>query len=266
MGPEAPDFPDEQFESLLAACDDALAVGDSKLSLDAIRSTGGTEQKRLRKALAFVQQLRRLWKPADANDGPARELGRFQIRRELGRGGHGVVYLAFDPRLGREVALKVPRDDLLFTPALRERFRTEARAAAGLDHPNIVSVFETGEVGTTLYIASAYCPGPALDEWLRAQKEPVPPRWAAEVLLALADAVQHAHARGVLHRDLKPANVLLSVDSGQWAVGSKGEDASPSSLSTAYCPLPTPTPKVSDFGLAKLDTDSDNRHQTRTGV
>src|SRR5205823_999856 len=159
----------------------------------------------------------------------------------------------------REVALKVPRDDLLLTPELRDRFRTEARAAAVLDHPNIVPVFEAGEVGATLYIASAYCPGPALDQWLRNQDEPVSARWAASLLLALADAVQHAHDRGVLHRDLKPANILLAVGSGQWAVGSKGKDVHPSSLPTAHSPLPTPTPKVTDFGLAKLDLAAGGR-------
>jgi serine/threonine protein kinase/WD40 repeat protein len=261
MGAEAHEFPDEELESLLAACDDALAKGDSKSSFDALRTTEGPEQRKLRKKLACVRMLRRLWKPADAPPPP--ELGRFQIRRELGRGGHGVVYLAFDPRLDREVALKVPRGDLLLTAALRERFRTEARAAAGLDHPNIVPVFETGEVGTTVYIASAFCPGPALDDWLRKRKEPVPPRWAAEVLLALADALQHAHDRGVLHRDLKPANVLLLIQSADSPIPGAVPAPIPAlgTLNAEVC-----TPKITDFGLAKLDSDSGAREQTRSGV
>jgi serine/threonine protein kinase len=86
-------------------------------------------------------------------------LGRFPVRRALGRGAFGVVYLAYDPRLGREVALKVPRADVLWTPELRRRFVGEARAAAALDHPNLAEVYEPGEVGPDCLIASAYCPG-----------------------------------------------------------------------------------------------------------
>src|SRR5262245_14895477 len=91
-------------------------------------------------------------RPAPAEPPPAR-LGRFEVVRELGRGGCGVVYLAHDPQLGREVALKVPWGQALATPALRARFRTEARAAASLEHPNLVPVFEAGEVDGVCYIA-----------------------------------------------------------------------------------------------------------------
>src|SRR5206468_2374158 len=107
----------------------------------------------------------------------------------------------------------------------RDRFLREARTAAGLDHPHIVPVFEAGEVGVVCYIASAYCPGPTLAEWLRQRTEPVPFRAAAELLATLADAVQYAHHNGVIHRDLKPANVLLMEDG---------------------------TPRITDFGLARL--------------
>src|SRR5262245_36510159 len=87
-------------------------------------------------------------------------LGRFQLLHELGRGGMGVVFLALDPRLGRRVALKVPHPQGLAHPDLRARFLREAQAAAGLDHPNVVPVYEAGEAGPICYIASAYCPGP----------------------------------------------------------------------------------------------------------
>src|SRR5262249_55469377 len=95
---------------------------------------------------------------------PVTHLGRFRIRRELGRGGFGIVYLADDPRLGRAVALKVPLPDALLDSKLRERFLREARAAAGLDHPNLVPIYEAGEVGPICYIATAYCPGTNLAE------------------------------------------------------------------------------------------------------
>src|SRR5207302_6469474 len=74
-------------------------------------------------------------------------IGRFEIRRELGQGGFGVVFLAFDPQLGREVALKIPRAEAFLTAELRSRFQYEARIAAGLDHPHIVPVYDAGEVG-----------------------------------------------------------------------------------------------------------------------
>ena len=137
-------------------------------------------------------------------------LGRFEIIGILGQGGFGIVYLARDPTLGREVALKVPRPEVLITPEVRRRFLREARAAGGLDHPNIVSVYEVGEAGPVCYIASACCVGPTLSAWLKARTEPMPPRLAALLVAALSDAVQHAHDRGVLHRDIKPSNVILT--------------------------------------------------------
>jgi serine/threonine protein kinase/tetratricopeptide (TPR) repeat protein len=268
MEPDAADPRDEDLAAILAACDDALARGDRRSSLDTIRAAEGKDQERLRKKLACVQLLRRLWAKTSGGESLPAELGRFQIRRELGRGGYGVVYLAFDPKLGREVALKVPRDDVLLTSALRDRFQTEARAAAVLDHPNIVPVFEAGEVGSTLYIASAYCPGPALEEWLRTQKEPVPVRWAAEVLLALADAAQHAHDRGVLHRDLKPSNVLLQIADLRLKIDSP--EPSAASSQSPITNRQSPIPKVTDFGLAKLGPvfapTAEGPAHTRSGV
>src|SRR5262249_51866924 len=136
--------------------------------------------------------------------------GRFLIRRELGRGAFGIVFLAHDPHLRREVALKVPRAEVLVSPEARQRFLREARAAAGLDHPNVGPGYEAGEGGAVCYIASAYCPGTTLARWLKQRAEPVPAREAAALVAALADGVEHAHSRQVVHRDLKPANVLLA--------------------------------------------------------
>src|SRR5205823_3801961 len=113
---------------------------------------------------------------------PLRQLGRFTIRRELGRGGFGIVFLAYDHKLHRDVALKIPKTEALFTPELRARFRQEARAAAGLDHPNLVPVYDAGEEDSICYIASAYCPGVTLADWLKARTEPVPYRTAARLV------------------------------------------------------------------------------------
>ena len=107
------------------------------------------------------------------------------------------------------MALKVPRAEVLLDPESRRRFVREARAVACLDHPNIVPLYEAGEVGPVCYLASAYCEVPTLAAWLRDRREPVPPRLAAQILAPLADAMHHAHERGILHRDLKPSNILL---------------------------------------------------------
>src|SRR4051794_29267766 len=132
--------------------------------------------------------------PEAPGDTP-RRFGRFRIRKELGRGGFGVVFLVDDPLMGRRAALKVPRLEALSRQELRDRFLLEVRAAARLDHPNVVPVYESGEVGGVCYMVSAYCPGPTLYTWLAGQGEPVAPRLAAAVTAALADAAEHAHGR-----------------------------------------------------------------------
>src|SRR5262249_17850623 len=113
---------------------------------------------RLEGALALLRQLDQVLGGAAAPAGPAASpppasLGRFEVRRELGRGGFGVVFLAHDPQLRREVALKVPHAEALLHPDLRARFLREARAAAGLDHANVVPVYEAAEAGAVCYIA-----------------------------------------------------------------------------------------------------------------
>src|SRR5206468_5887822 len=126
-------------------------------------------------------------------------IGRFELRRQLGKGGCGIVFLAFDPKLHREVALKIPRPELLLSPDARRRLIREALAAAEFDHPNLVPVYETGEIGPVCFIATAFCPGQTLAEWLDKQAYPVPFRQAARLVATIAEAVQHAHDRGVLH-------------------------------------------------------------------
>jgi hypothetical protein len=151
-----------------------------------------------------------------------RDFGPYQLLQEIGRGGMGVVYQAWQPGLKRLVALKVilagdcaSADDL-------DRFQTEARAVASLQHPNIVQIYEVGEHAGRPYLALEYVDGGNLDQQCVAST--LKPDRAAQLVQALARAVQHAHQHGVVHRDLKPANILLTADG---------------------------TPKIADFGLAK---------------
>jgi tetratricopeptide (TPR) repeat protein len=142
-----------------------------------------------------------------------RKLGRFVLKQLLNSGGFGTVYLAEDPERNGPVALKVPHLEILLTPSLRRRFVFEGEAASALEHPHLVQVIEASEVGALCYIASHYVPGTDLASWLRQRKgrgEPVPVNSAARLVATLADAMQHAHDRGVLHCDLKPGNVLLA--------------------------------------------------------
>jgi WD40 repeat protein len=171
-------------------------------------------------------------------------LGDFRLIREVGRGGMGIVYEAEQLSLGRRVALKVIRAGAPATAAERLRFRTEAEAAARLDHPNIVAVYEVGEHAGQPYIAARFVEGGPLSRHLRLFLDD--PRAAARLLAALARALDHAHQRGVLHRDLKPGNVLLSL------TGNSSESTLPPGADVNGV-----VPYVADFGLARLlDQDS----------
>ncbi len=150
-------------------------------------------------------------------------------------------FFARDTELNRHVALKVPRPEAIFTDEMRTRFLREGKAAALLSHPHIVPVFETGRVGHVCYIVSRYIPGITLSQWL-ATHDRVAADLAARLVATLADAVQHAHGKGVVHRDLKPSNVLLE---------SAGHDAT---LTVAELPV---TARVADFGLARTSLDGD---------
>lgn len=153
-----------------------------------------------------------------------RHLGRFQVRRQLGAGAFGAVYLAFDPSLEREVALKVPHAGALQSDTERTWFLREARAAAKLQHPHIVRVYEAGREEGEVYIASEFIAGPTLRDWLQDHRPDS--REAARLCAQLAEALHHAHEAGVVHRDVKPSNVLMDQQDN---------------------------PHVTDFGLAKRD-------------
>jgi serine/threonine-protein kinase len=163
------------------------------------------------------------------------QLEGLEILGMLGRGGMGVVYQARQTQLDRLVAVKMILDGAHAGAGERARFRREAEAVARLQHPGIVEIYQVGEHDGLPYLVLEYVGGGSLAQQL--DGTPLPANRAAALVLALAEAVQHAHARGILHRDLKPANVLLNPDG---------------------------TPKITDFGLAKrLQGD---RGETQAGA
>jgi WD40 repeat protein len=153
----------------------------------------------------------------------AKTLGHFELVEQIGVGSFGSVWRAKDTELDRTVAVKIPLKGQL-DPAEAEQFLCEARAAAQLRHPNIVTVYEVGREGDTIFIVSEYVEGVTLADWLTAKRSSA--REAAELCARVADALHHAHEAGVVHRDLKPSNIILD---------DRGE------------------PHIMDFGLARRE-------------
>ena len=153
----------------------------------------------------------------------SKTIGHFELVEQVGIGQFGSVWKALDTELDRTVAVKVPRKGTL-SPKESEQFLREARAAAQLRHPNIVSVHEVGRSDESVYIVSDFVQGVTLADWLTAQS--LTPQEAARLCVKLADALEHAHGTGIIHRDLKPGNIMITGD---------GE------------------PHIMDFGLAKRD-------------
>ena len=156
------------------------------------------------------------------------ELGDYQLQHVIGRGGMGVVYLAVQANLNRKVAVKMIRSGALASQDEVTRFYTEAKAAAALEHRNIVSIYQFGHLAGHHYFSMELVPGTDLAKKIK--QSPLPPLEAARYVRDVARAIHHAHQRGVLHRDLKPANVLIDLEDQV---------------------------RVTDFGLAKqVDSDS----------
>ena len=140
--------------------------------------------------------------------------GEYSLQRELGRGGMGIVYLARDVQLDRDVAIKVLPMHLASRADLRDRFLREARTAAGLSHPHIVPIHRVSEAGGFVFFVMSYVAGETLGERLR-REGPLPPPDAMRVMREVAWALAYAHGRGIVHRDVKPDNILLEAGTGR---------------------------------------------------
>lgn len=162
-------------------------------------------------------------------------IGDYELQEEIGRGGMGVVYLGRQTNLDREVAVKMISPSRLASEEDIARFNSEATAAAQLEHPGIVPVYEVGQLDGRAFFSMQYIQGPTLAELIA--KGPIDQRQAARIVAMVARAVQHAHTSGVLHRDLKPSNILLDSEN---------------------------RPLVTDFGLAKQIAEDTG--VTRTGA
>ena len=140
--------------------------------------------------------------------------GEYSLQRELGRGGMGVVYLAREVQLDRDVAIKVLPAHLAVQRASRDRFLREARTAAGLSHPHIVPIHRVGETAGFVFFVMAYVPGQTLGERLR-DGGPVSSAEATRIMREVAWALEYAHEHGIVHRDIKPDNILMEQGSGR---------------------------------------------------
>jgi Tol biopolymer transport system component/predicted Ser/Thr protein kinase len=165
-----------------------------------------------------------------------RTIGNYQIREELGRGGMAVVYRAYQQSLNRYVAIKVLPPQLAFDQEFVERFQREARAAAGLRHPNIVVIHDVGQEEGIYYIVMEYLEGRTLKQVIE-QQGPLPPKRAGRIIEQVASALDYAHKRGFVHRDVKPANIFVG----------EGDRVT-----------------LTDFGIAKAGAET--QHLTRTGM
>ena len=168
-----------------------------------------------------------------------KKIGRYEIEREIGRGGMAVVYKAFDPFLNRTVAIKLIKMDA-FSPSsfgnIRERFDREAKALAKLDHPNIIKILDFGEQDSAPFLVMDFIEGPTLKDL----KKPLRVDTAVKVLRPIADALAYIHSQGLLHRDVKPSNIMITKD--QRAI-------------------------LTDFGIVKwLEDQNDQFTLTATGV
>ncbi len=140
-------------------------------------------------------------------------IGRYQVESELGRGTMSIVYKAFDPRIDRYLAVKVLREKFARDVTSRQRFLREARAAGGLGHPNIVTVFDVGQIDGMPFMAMELLDGETLSD--RLERDALPGiREALDICVQLSSALSYAHERGVIHRDIKPANIHFDSSTG----------------------------------------------------
>ena len=172
--------------------------------------------------------------PSAAPLGSGTQVGQYRIESAIGAGGMGVVFRAYDTKLQRPVAIKFLSDDLA-DAAARRRFQREAQMASSLNHPHILTVYDTGEFEGRQYLVTEFVDGGTLKNW--AQQHPRSWEDVAELLTGVADGLATAHQAGILHRDIKPDNILVTA--------------------SGYA-------KLADFGLAKLADASPPADITRT--
>jgi len=167
-----------------------------------------------------------------------RNIGKYELRKRLGAGGMGAVFLATDTRTKRSVALKVLPKDKAANQTLVKRFQSEAHAAANLEHENIVRVYEADAADGFLYISLEYIDGTDVDQILK-KRERMPVKRAADIIKQTALALQHAHEQNIVHRDIKPSNIMIRQDG---------------------------VVKLTDLGLARSVDESDDTNITRAGT
>ncbi|MCA8951780.1 MAG: serine/threonine protein kinase, partial [Planctomycetes bacterium] len=203
---------DTRVRALLEACYEAIAAGDEpdleRLCADA-PELRGTVERLLQREREFVAESRRPPEPAGDGPGLPQRIAEFTILDALGSGGMSRVYRARQEPFGREVALKVLRDEFVASGTGRLRFQREATITAALDHPHIVPVYAAGEADGHVYLAMKLLRGQSLER----QPLPLPPADVARIGEQIASALAAAHEIGVVHRDVKPANIVLENDS-----------------------------------------------------
>ncbi|MFL5329090.1 MAG: serine/threonine-protein kinase [Gemmataceae bacterium] len=246
---------DQNLADLLAAVDQGLVNDSPGGSAEADLSP--EQLKLFNEARETMVRLERQWPrshPAQMNTLPSLHsgrIGKYQLKRELGRGGNGVVYLATDSQTGQQVALKLPRLEAMLDPRAIERFQQESRMVALLKHPGLQPVYEAGEIDTICYIATFYAGDITLESWLDELQGPVPVRTVAALVATLAKAADFLHNHQILHRDIKLSNILLGpIPPGSFA-----------DPDLAICGMP----RLTDFGLARFfDVAASSALQHRT--
>ena len=198
-----------EIEQLFARYVDMLVAGET-IDLESINRQHPDIGPRVVEQLRVFEQIahRREVVRSESEGGHPRRVDRFRIERLIGQGGFGRVYLAFDDQLERSVALKLPHEDLVVERKDAELYLAEARSLASLDHPNIVSVHDIGSTDRfPCFFVSKYIDGKPLSDWLRVEKPTN--QQSAELISIVADALHHAHKKGLVHRDIKPSNILI---------------------------------------------------------
>jgi tetratricopeptide (TPR) repeat protein len=230
----------DDLELLLTLSNALERLGDASGAIDALERIAGVDAE-YADIEARLERLRD--RPAATSPTAPAESTRYELRDEIGRGGMGIVRLAWDRELERPVALKFLPHELAANPEALRMFRAEARAAAAMNHPNIVHIYDVAVLGGEPCIVMEYVQGRTVREVMRvrgsSEKQPLPPRRVAEVGREICLALAYAHRQNVIHRDVKPSNMLLAADG---------------------------TVKLMDFGISKVMETGDEARSEAKGT